>query len=57
MQVVNCRRSELAAALQTAHIALPMMARLDRAALEAAPCLRMILQFGVGMEGCDIPAV
>ena len=57
MQVIRCERSQVAAALQTAHVAVPLMSRLDRQLLLAGPKLRLILQFGVGMEGVDLDAV
>ena len=56
-QVVRCKRNEVAKALPTAHVAVPLMVRLDRQLLQAAPHLRLILQFGVGVEGIDIPTV
>ena len=38
-------------------MAVPLMARLDAAMLEKAHHLKVILQYGVGVEGVDIPAV
>ena len=40
-----------------AHVIVPFMAHVDRALLEAARSVRLIIQFGVGVEGVDIPAV
>ena len=40
-----------------AHMAVPLMARLDADMLMKAHNLRVILQYGVGVEGVDIPAV
>jgi lactate dehydrogenase-like 2-hydroxyacid dehydrogenase len=56
-QVVQCRREELAAHLARSDMAVPLMARMDAPVLDAAPRLRCILQYGVGVEGIDIPAV
>ena len=38
-------------------MAVPLMAKLDAAMLEKAHHLKVILQYGVGVEGVDIPAV
>mmetsp|Transcript_53155 Transcript_53155/g.154709 ORF Transcript_53155/g.154709 Transcript_53155/m.154709 type:complete len:359 (+) Transcript_53155:140-1216(+) len=46
----------LAEAMQTAHLVLPFMERIDTSLLQSAPELRCILQFGVGLEGVDIEA-
>jgi len=55
-QVVRCRREEVAGALPAADLAVPLAARLDARALAGAPRLRLILQYGVGLEGVDVPA-
>ena len=38
-------------------MAVPLMARLDADMLAKAHNLKVILQYGVGVEGIDIPAV
>lgn len=38
-------------------MAVPLMARLNADMLQKAHNLRVILQYGVGVEGIDIPAV
>ena len=40
-----------------AHMAVPLMARLDADMLAKAHNLKVILQYGVGVESIDIPAV
>jgi phosphoglycerate dehydrogenase-like enzyme len=52
-------RQELLAAVPTAHVALPFMERFDAAVFEAAVAidnenLRLVMQFGVGLEGVDV---
>jgi len=53
IEVVACARSEVAARIADADIAVPLMTRLDDAILGAATRLRLVLQFGVGLEGVD----
>ena len=43
--------------LKDAHVAVPLMSRLDAHHMDKAPDLRLILQFGVGLEAVDVPAV
>lgn len=57
MQVVRCRRDEVAEHLPAAHLAVPLAAKLDAAALAQARRLKVILQYGVGLEGVDVAAV
>jgi len=66
IEVVQCDREEAAKLLPGFHIAVPLMTRLDASALSAAgPVsssgleggkLRLVLQFGVGLEGVDLGA-
>lgn len=56
-QVTRCKRSEVPKFIGDAHVAIPMMSRLDADLLRRGEQLRLILQFGVGVEGIDIPAV
>ena len=53
IDVVSCDRSEVAEQIQDAHVAVPLMTRLDDAMLSRAKELRMVIQFGVGIEGVD----
>ena len=54
--VVCCEASEVAAEAPTADMLVPLMTRVDSALISRASRLRCILQFGVGLEGVDIPA-
>lgn len=56
IEVVQCDRADIPAELATADVAVPLMSRLDAPLLRAAPRLRLIIQYGVGVEGVDIPA-
>lgn len=57
MQVDFCRREDVGKHIASADLAVPLMARLDATMLDRAPHLKAILQYGVGVEGIDIPAV
>ncbi|KAL4418773.1 hypothetical protein ABPG77_010378 [Micractinium sp. CCAP 211/92] len=54
VQVVRCDRAQIPAELATADVAVPLMSRLDAPLLRAAPRLKLIIQYGVGVEGVDI---
>lgn len=63
IEVVQCDRGEAAKLLPGFHVAVPLMTRLDAAALSVAgPVpnsegkLRLVLQYGVGLEGVDLAA-
>jgi phosphoglycerate dehydrogenase-like enzyme len=52
-------RQELLTAVPSAHVALPFMERFDAAVFDAATAnenenLRLVMQFGVGLEGVDV---
>ncbi|KAL4434238.1 hypothetical protein ABPG75_000679 [Micractinium tetrahymenae] len=53
VEVVQCDRAQIPAELATADVAVPLMSRLDAALLRAAPRLKLIIQYGVGVEGID----
>ena len=53
IDVVRCERADVKCEIQDAHVAVPLMTRLDAATLSGARALRMALQFGVGLEGVD----
>jgi len=53
IDVVRCERADVKREIQDAHVAVPLMTRLDAATLSGARALRMALQFGVGLEGVD----
>lgn len=52
-----CDDAEVAQHIGDAHIAVPFMATLDEAVLSCAHQLRMVIQYGVGVETIDIAAV
>ena len=54
--VVQCERSDLAAALADADVAVPLMSALDAGLLARAPRLKLIIQYGVGVEAVDAAA-
>lgn len=51
--IVQAAGEELKEALKTADVAVPFMERLDATLLESAPRLKLVMQFGVGVEGVD----
>ena len=53
IDVVRCERADVAREIRDAHVAVPLMTRLDAATLRGARALQMALQFGVGLEGVD----
>jgi hypothetical protein len=55
--VSECSSHEVPHAIEDAHIAVPLMTRFDASLLHKARQLRMVLQFGVGVEGVDMHAV
>ena len=57
LQVVQCRREDMGAHIGRADMAVPLMSRIDAPSLDAALRLKCVLQYGVGVEGIDIPAV
>lgn len=56
IEVRSATQEELADELPRAHIVVPFMTRIGAEQLAMATSLRTILQFGVGLEGVDIPA-
>ena len=55
--VQSCAAADVPQALLDAHVAVPLMLRLDAPLLRSAKQLQMIVQFGVGLEGVDIQTV
>jgi len=51
-----CRQEEVAKQAPWAEVLIPAMTRITSRMIEAAPDLKLIQQFGVGLEGVDIPA-
>lgn len=56
-QVVRCPQSEVELHIQEADVAVPLMCKLDAQLLRTAKRLKLIIQYGVGVEGIDIPVV
>lgn len=54
LQVSECSWKDLPHAIRDVHVAVPLMARFDAPLLQSAQQLRLLLQFGVGIEGIDI---
>ena len=53
IDIVRCERADVAREIRDAHVAVPLMTRLDATTLRGARALRVMLQFGVGLEGVD----
>jgi lactate dehydrogenase-like 2-hydroxyacid dehydrogenase len=51
-----CRQTEVAAEASWAEVLIPAMAGINSEIINSAPDLLLIQQFGVGLEGVDIPA-
>lgn len=54
LQVVQCERCVVGNEIADADVIVPLMSRLDATLLRRAARARLILQFGVGVEGVDI---
>lgn len=54
VRVVQCDREALPTEIRDADVAVPLMSRLDRTLLLSAVRLKLIIQYGVGVEGVDI---
>ena len=57
VQVIQCDREAVAEHLADADVVVPLMTRLGAEQLALARRLKLIIQFGVGVEGIDIAAV
>lgn len=57
LQIVACDDSEVMQHIGDAHVAVPFMAKLDETVLSVAQQLRMVIQYGAGVETTDIAAV
>lgn len=53
-EVRICRQDQVRAEAGWANVLIPAMARITGEIIEAAPDLRLIQQFGVGLEGVDV---
>lgn len=52
----SCRRNEVEKEAPWAEVLIPSMTRVTSRIIDSAPDLKLIQQFGVGLEGVDIPA-
>ena len=56
VELAQVPAEELSKALEDAQCCIPFMERLDGALIRGAPDLRLVVQFGVGLEGVDAGA-
>lgn len=56
IEVVQCSSNSINHAIIDADVVVPFMEKITAQTLHLAPQLKMILQFGVGLEGVDIDA-
>lgn len=54
IMVTSCYPDDLLKEVADAFVIIPFMCRIDRAVFEVAKELRMVMQYGVGLEGVDI---
>ena len=55
-EVRSCRQEEVENEAPWAEVLIPSMTRITSRIIHSAPDLKLIQQFGVGLEGVDIPA-
>jgi lactate dehydrogenase-like 2-hydroxyacid dehydrogenase len=56
VHTVQCSRENLHNELTDADVVLPLMCRMGPKELEIGKNIKMIMQFGVGLEGVDVPS-
>jgi phosphoglycerate dehydrogenase-like enzyme len=56
IQVIECSREDVEQHITTASVVVPWMSKITSSLMNTAPQLRLIMQFGVGLEGVEIPA-
>lgn len=56
-QVVQCDRNAIGEEIVDADVVVPLMSRIDAPLLQRAQRAKLVLQFGVGVEGIDIAEV
>lgn len=54
--VVQCSRDDIMKEVKDAAVIVPLMSNISRDVIAAAPLLKLINQFGVGVEGVDLQA-
>lgn len=57
LQVVQCEREAVGEEIEDADVVVPLMCPLGAELLRRARRAKLVLQFGVGVEGVDIPEV
>ena len=57
LQVIRCANSAIHKHLPEVDVAVPLMCKLDAKLLRSAERLKLIIQYGVVVEGIDIPTV
>jgi phosphoglycerate dehydrogenase-like enzyme len=55
-EVRSCRQEAVEKEAPWAEVLIPSMTRVTSRIIDSAPDLKLIQQFGVGLEGVDIPA-
>jgi lactate dehydrogenase-like 2-hydroxyacid dehydrogenase len=55
VETVQCSRENLHSELKTANVVVPFMCRMGAKEVEIGRHVKMIMQFGIGLEGVDIP--
>eukprot|EP01038_Epipyxis_sp_PR26KG_P008169 gene8169-11054_t len=55
-KVIEASDGEISVLLHTVDVIIPLMTKISREMIAASPKLKMIMQFGVGLEGVDIEA-
>jgi hypothetical protein len=55
--VTTCKREDVRSALIDADVLVPLMIPVGETELSIAKCLKVILQFGVGLEGIPTPQI
>ncbi len=55
-EILYCPKEDIEKNIANVDVAIPLMARLDGDLIEKASKLRLIQQFGVGLEGVDVEA-
>lgn len=55
IEVLQCERENVPTEIKSATVVIPLMTKITSELIESAPNLRMVMQFGVGVEGVDIP--
>ena len=55
IDVVDCNIDDIGREILDTDVIIPLMTRIDDKLMRLAPKLKLIMQFGVGLEGVDVP--